>query len=68
MDEGFIPIQSEVAKVIEKNTKIIATCAAWKCKVIFLLDVQTIAAICSFALFGRSIVGELSKYYHLGLD
>ena len=64
MDEGFIPIQSEVAKAIEKTPQSLpptCICATWKCKVIFLSGVQTIAAICSFALFGRSIVGKLSK-------
>ena len=56
MDEGFIPKQSEVAKAIEKTPQSLppnCICAAWKYKVIFLLGVQTIAAICSFALFGR---------------
>ena len=54
MDEGFIPIQSEVAKAIEKTPQSLpptCICAAWKCKVIFLLGVQT----------SRSIVGKLSK-------
>ena len=42
MDEGFIPIQSEVAKAIEKTPQSLpptCICAAWKCKVIFLLGV-----------------------------
>ena len=52
MDEGFIPIQTEVAKAIEETLQSLpppCICVAWKCKVIFLLGVQTIAAISSFA-------------------